>query len=352
VNPIDPGLRVEQFDYDLPPELIAQVPLDDRDASRLLVVERSTSRVHHDAVRNLPALLRAGDLVVVNNTRVFAGRLRGRRATGGKVEFLLLRREEGRWLALAKPAKRLDVGETVTLTAEDPVHVGRSTARVLTSLGEGLVEIALSDHVEAHLESVGAMPLPPYVRERLANHERYQTVYATELGSAAAPTAGLHMTQCLLEDLRGTGINVGYATLHVGLDTFRPVTVERVADHVIHREWCEIGPELAEQIVETRRHGGRVIAIGTTTARTLETFGAKGGDGLAGGWAGWTDIFITPGYRWTVVDGMLTNFHLPRSTLLMMVSAFAGSELVRTAYERAIAERYRFYSFGDAMLIL
>ncbi len=352
MSPIDPGLRVEQFDYDLPPDLIAQVPLNDRDASRLLVVERASSVIRHDGVRNLSSLLRAGDLVVVNNTRVFAGRLRGRRQTGGRVEFLLLRRVDAGWLALAKPAKRLDVGESIALAAEEPGYAGQPIARVVASLGDGLVEIELSPDVGERLEAVGAIPLPPYVHERLADPERYQTVYATELGSAAAPTAGLHLTSRLLEDLRVRGIAIGFATLHVGLDTFRPVTAERVADHVIHREWCEVGPQLADQIAETRRGGGRVIAIGTTTARTLETFGAALRDGSSRGWSGWTDIFITPGYRWTMVDGLLTNFHLPRSTLLMMVSSFAGTELVRAAYETAIAERYRFFSFGDAMLIL
>ena len=292
--------------------------------------------MHHDGIRNLPSLLRAGDLVVVNNTRVFAGRLRGRRVTGGSVEFLLLRRVKEGWLALAKPAKRLDIGETVALAADDPEHVGRPTATLVTSLGEGLVEIALSADAEAHIESVGSMPLPPYVHERLADPDRYQTVYATAIGSAAAPTAGLHLTRRLLDELRHRGVEIGYATLHVGLDTFRPVTVDRVADHVIHKEWCEVGRTLVDQIAKTKAGGGRVIAIGTTTARTLETFGAKVADGVAGEWAGWTDIFITPGYRWTMVDGLVTNFHLPRSTLLMMVSALAGRDLVEAAYETCL----------------
>lgn len=215
-----------------------------------------------------------------------------------------------------------------------------------------MVEIELSDDVEATLTTVGSMPLPPYVHQRLSDQERYQTVYATELGSAAAPTAGLHLTPGLLADFERAGIGIGHATLHVGLDTFRPVTVDRVADHVIHREWCEVSPELGSMIELTRRHRGRVVAIGTTTARTLETLGARSEGDLSKGWSGWTDIFITPGYRWTTVDALVTNFHLPRSTLLMMVSAFAGTDLIRLVYETAIEERYRFFSFGDAMVIL
>ena len=352
MNSVDPDLRVEQFDYHLPEDLIAQTPLADRDASRLLILERETGQISHRGIRDLPALLRAGDLVVVNNTRVFAGRLHGRRASGGRVEFLLLRREDDGWLALAKPANRLRVGETIALAPAQAGIAGTFLATVRSHRSEGLVEIELSGNVEDDLMSVGSMPLPPYVHERLADPERYQTVYATELGSAAAPTAGLHLTPRLIEDLDDAGIGIGYATLHVGLDTFRPVTVGRVADHVIHREWCQVSPELGRLIERTRRSGGRIVAIGTTTARTLEAFGAGSPDDYCRGWSGWTDIFITPGYRWNVVDALLTNFHLPRSTLLMMVSALAGSEAIRMAYETAISERYRFFSFGDAMLIL
>ena len=351
---IDPALRVDDFHYDLPPELVAQTPSTDRDASRLLVVERTTGQIAHRSVRDLPSLLRAGDLVVVNNTRVFAARLKGVRVSGGHVEFLLLRRLDANdgWTALAKPAKRLRDGETVTIVPEQAERSERLSVTVRAHRDDGVVEIELSQGVEDGLSSVGAMPLPPYVRERLADPDRYQTVYASVLGSAAAPTAGLHLTPRLIDELEGQGIGVGYATLHVGLDTFRPVAVERVADHVIHREWCEVSAELGSRIEATKRAEGRVVAIGTTTARTLETLGRRSGDTLARGWSGWTDVFITPGYRWTTVDALLTNFHLPRSTLLMMVSAFAGEDLLWTTYRAAIEERYRFFSFGDAMLIL
>jgi len=352
VSSIDPDLRVDQFDFDLPGELIAQTPLERRDASRLMVVERSTGLISHRTIRDLPRFLRAGDLVVVNNTRVYAGRMAGKRASGGSVELLLLRREAESWLALAKPAKRLRVGERVALRASSGVSADVLGATIVRQLGDGLVEITLTSVVERELERVGSAPLPPYIHERLADPERYQTVFATMLGSAAAPTAGLHLTAELLRELDSAGMSIGYATLHVGLDTFRPVAVERVADHVIHREWCEVSPDLGAKIAETRRNGGRIIAVGTTTARTLETLGREASDTLEFGWSGWTDIFITPGYRWRAVDGLLTNFHLPRSTLLMMVSAFAGSDLIRMSYSVAIAERYRFFSFGDAQLIL
>ena len=352
MSQINPDLRVEQFDYDVPHELIAQTPLKDREASRLLVIERGSANLTHHRVRDLAWLLRAGDLVVVNNTRVMAGRLHGARESGGRVELLLLRRNERGWLALAKPAKRLRDGETVRILPADRAEGHGGSATVLAHLEDGLVQVELSVGMEAELEHIGVLPLPPYIHERLEDPQRYQTVYGTALGSAAAPTAGLHLTRELFARLQDAGMGIGYATLHVGLDTFRPVTVERVSDHVIHREWCEVSLELAGQIEATRRAGGRVVAIGTTTARTLETFGSKLEEERAGGWSGWTDIFITPGYRWTTVDALLSNFHLPRSTLLMMVSSFAGSDQIRAAYATAMAERYRLFSFGDAMLIL
>lgn len=352
MSAVDPTLAVGDFDYDLPPELIAQTPLAARDGSRLMVVERGERRPRHKMVTDLPLLLSAGDLVVVNNTRVVAARLTGRRASGAAVEFLLLRKEGDRWIALARPAKRLRVAEVVPLEHSGGEGTTGLAAQLTAHLGEGLVELTLSERAEAELGTVGSMPLPPYIRERLADPERYQTVFASTLGSAAAPTAGLHLTHELLDRLRVNGVRVGEVTLHVGLDTFRPMAVERVADHVIHTEWCEVSADVARLIKETRRAGGRVVAIGTTTARTLETLGRQGPDALQNGWSGFTDIYITPGYRWTVVDGLLTNFHLPRSTLLMMVSALAGSEPIRAVYREAVAERYRFFSFGDAMLIL
>ncbi len=348
----DQNLRVSDFDYDLPPELIAQTPLAERDASRLLVVDRAGATFHHSRVADLACWLRAGDLLVANNSRVLPARLRATKLeTGGRVELLLLaERRPGRWTALAKPARRLRLGARLRIEGH---HPGQMTPLhvVLVGMGEdGSVELQFPDGTP-RLEDYGEAPLPPYIGTKLSDAERYQTVYGSRPGSAAAPTAGLHFTDALIQDLRDKGIGWAEVTLHVGLDTFRPVTADLVADHRIHREWCSVPHETAAAIAATRAAGGRIVAVGTTAARTLETLGAEWDEGRPRGLTKRTELFIVPGYRWRVVDVLLTNFHLPRSTLLMMVSALAGRETIMRAYQEAIRERYRFFSFGDAMLI-
>lgn len=340
------------LDYALPPELIAQVPLVERDASRLLVLDRSSPDLVHASIRDLPGLLRPGDLLVANDSRVLSARLHATKdETGGKVELLLLRREAPRrWTALARPSRRLRRGGVLCFRSLDLAHRANGTVLAVDEGGE--VQVELPSEVEAELDHWGDVPLPPYVRQRIADPERYQTVYAQEPGSAAAPTAGLHFTPNLIARLRTAGIGWAEVTLHVGLDTFRPVTADRLDEHPIHREWCEVDDETARRIAETRAAGGRVIVVGTTSARTLETLGLRWDDDRPRGFSGFTDVFILPGHRWRLVDGLLTNFHLPRTTLLAMVAALAGPERVLAAYRAAIAERYRFYSFGDAMLIL
>lgn len=355
-NPLpsrDLDLRVDDFDYDLPSELIAQEPLGDRHASRLLVVDRATGQLHHSSVRDLGNWLTSGDLLVANNSRVLAARMRGERATGGRAELLLLRREDsGAWSALAKPARRMRPGTEIRIPPRDRSDAPAATATVVERRDEGEVLVALDEIAEANLERYGAVPLPPYITHELKEAERYQTVYASHLGSAAAPTAGLHFTRELIDRLASQGIGWVEVTLHVGLDTFRPVTVERVADHVIHQEWFSVDDDVARRIEQTRQQGGSVVAVGTTAARTLESVAQRWAEwGETGGASGMTGIFITPGYQWQLVDALLTNFHLPKSTLLMMVSSLAGSDLIRHAYEVAVAEKYRFFSFGDAMLI-
>jgi S-adenosylmethionine:tRNA ribosyltransferase-isomerase len=350
---IDPQLLVAAFDYDLPSELIAQSPLEDRNASRLLVVDRRSGVISHSTIRELGRWLAPGDLLVANNSRVLPARLRGVRAdTGGRAELLLLRRDgAGRWSALAMPARRLHKGTRITLIPRDNAGGEPGLATIVERRHEGEVLVQLDEATEAGLERFGTVPLPPYITTVLDDDERYQTVYASPLGSAAAPTAGLHFTEVLIHDLRTSGIGWVEVTLHVGLDTFRPVTVNRVVDHVIHREWCSVSDDAARAVAETKRAGGRVVAVGTTAARTLETLGRHWQIEAPAGLTCLTDLFITPGYEWQVVDAMLTNFHLPKSTLLMMVSSLAGDELTRRAYAAAVAERYRFFSFGDAMLI-
>jgi S-adenosylmethionine:tRNA ribosyltransferase-isomerase len=347
---IDPRLRVDEFDYDLPPALIAQVPLVDRGASRLLVLERDSDGVHHSFVRDLARWLTPGDLLVVNNSRVIAARLVGTRVTGGRAELLLLRREAtGLWSALGRPARRLRPGTRVEIAAR--TGSGVAVATIVEQRVEGELLVALDPAAESALDQYGSVPLPPYITTPLTDAERYQTVYASTAGSAAAPTAGLHFTDDLISELTGAGIGWAEVTLHIGLDTFRPVTVNRVADHTIHQEWCSVSTDVAQQVAAAKRSGMRVVAVGTTAARTLESLGQQWNIEKPTGFSGMTGIFITPGYRWQIVDALLTNFHLPRSTLLMMVSALAGREHIRHAYAEAIAERYRFYSFGDAMLI-
>lgn len=340
----------ESYDYPLPPELIAQRPVEPRDSSRLMVVERASGRISHRVFRDLPELLEPRDLLVGNRSRVIAARLHGSKLpTGGVVEILLLRaRGSGDWESLVRPGKRLSVGTRIGFGGRDVFAeiVGRTEAggRLVRFVDRGgrSVEGAPFDR---WLASVGEMPLPPYIREPLEDPERYQTVYAQEPGSAAAPTAGLHVTPELLFRLRDRGIGVAHVTLHVGLDTFRPVETEDLRDHAIHSEWCELSEAVAARIATTRRVGGRVVAIGTTAVRVLETSGGRP-------YVGDTRLFIYPGYRFRAVDALVTNFHLPRSSLLMLVSALAGTDLVREAYRVAVKERYRFFSFGDAMLIL
>lgn len=341
-------MRTADFDYDLPPELIAQTPLERRDASRLLVLDRATGSTKHSTVDHLPEFLRAGDLLVANNSRVLAARLRARKIdTGGSVELLLLHPlADGTWESLAKPARRLRDGQRL-IVDESPYEIV-----VLGRLEDGLVRLQLDPNLISNLDAVGTVPLPPYIHERLRDPNRYQTVYSTQPGSAAAPTAGLHFTPELIEQIRGGGVGWTEVTLDIGLDTFRPVAVDDIADHHMHSETCRMDDSTVEMIERTKKRDGRVIALGTTAARTLETAGRLWGDEKPFAFDVATDIFITPGHEWRVVDGLFTNFHLPKSTLLMMVSALAGRENIFAAYREAIRERYRFFSFGDAMLIL
>ncbi|MBX6378806.1 MAG: tRNA preQ1(34) S-adenosylmethionine ribosyltransferase-isomerase QueA [Clostridia bacterium] len=343
-------MDVADFDYFLPPDRIAQTPVEPRDAARLLVLDRRSGRRCHHVFRDLPDLLAAGDLLVLNDTRVLPARLVGRKASGGRVEMLLLRRltpeAPGEWEALARPARRLQPGTEVIFGD------GQMTARILDRRGDGLVRAAFTScgDWETALARIGQVPLPPYIRRPVADPSRYQTVYAREAGSAAAPTAGLHFTPELIGRCREVGIEVTFVTLHVGLGTFRPVQVQRVEEHRMHAERYRVPAEAAAAVAAARRRGGRVVAVGTTVVRTLET--AADGDGSLRAGEGWSDLFIYPGFRFRVVDAMITNFHLPRSTLLMLVAAFAGRDLILEAYREAVAAGYRFFSFGDAMLIL
>jgi len=342
-------MRVDDFDYQLPEELIAQVPLTDRDASRLMVLTRSEHLVEHKHFRDLPEYLRPGDVLVLNDTRVIPARLAATRPTGGKVEILLLTPRGGDvWECLARPGRRAQVGQTLTFAG------GRMTGLVLgkTEYGGRVVQLSAAAglDVDSLVDAVGEMPVPHYIKSRLDQPERYQTVYARERGSAAAPTAGLHFTPDLLGQIEGAGVVIARVTLHVGLGTFRPVKTEQVEEHVMHSEHYEVSAETAEAINSARAAGGRVVAVGTTTVRTLES--SADADGRVAPGAGWTSIFIYPGYVFRAVDAMVTNLHLPKSTLIMMVSAFAGREFVLDAYRHAVEEKYRFFSFGDAMLIL
>jgi S-adenosylmethionine:tRNA ribosyltransferase-isomerase len=351
---IDESLLVSDFDFELPEELIAQEPIAERDHSRLLVVDRSTDGLTDTSVLHLPQYLRPGDLLVGNNSRVIPARFWARKLeTRGSIEVLLLRSTgDGTWEALAKPAKRLNPGtraEVLDGRGGEPIDAG---FEVVGRGDHGQVLLKFSGDADRRLDEFGVMPLPPYIHKRLDDANRYQTLYASQPGSAAAPTAGLHITPRLLDECKAAGAKWAEVTLHIGLDTFRPVAVDRVADHVIHSEWCSVSDETAQAIADTKRAGGRVIAIGTTSARTLETLGQSFDCEHPRGFSSPTSIFITPGYRWTVVDALLTNFHLPRSTLLMMVSSLAGRETILHAYRHAIEQRYRFFSFGDAMLIV
>jgi S-adenosylmethionine:tRNA ribosyltransferase-isomerase len=336
-------VQLSDFDYALPPERIAQTPIEPRDAARLMVLDRQNGTTRHQYVRDLPELLRPGDLVVANRSRVLPARVAGTLRGGGHAELLLLRRlSAARWEALCRPARRLRAG--------DRVHVKDGLDVTIVGVRpEGVREIDVisrDDDPDAALLAAGSTPLPPYIRRWTGDPERYQTVFADTEGSAAAPTAGLHLTRELLERLGERGIGFATVVLHVGLDTFRPVTEVDPREHVIHREWYTLPPQTVEHIRQTRRQGGRIVAVGTTVVRSLESWSTTGQ------LAGWTDLFILPGYRFAAVDVLMTNFHLPQSSLLMLVSAFAGRDRVLAAYADAIRLRYRFYSFGDAMLIM
>ena len=340
-------MKTHDFYFDLPQELIAQTPLERRDQSRLLTLDKTTGKTEHHHFYELPRFLRPGDCLVLNDSRVLPARLIGRRETGGACEVLLLiDRGEKTWECLVRPGRKLKPGAKVVFGS------GELTGEVVAEVegGNRLVRFDYEGIFLELLEHLGKMPLPPYIKEELQDSERYQTVYSRVVGSAAAPTAGLHFTPELLERIRAMGVKVCYVTLHVGLGTFRPVKAEDIAEHEMHSEYCMISRETAEVINETKRNGGRVICVGTTSCRTVESFAAE--DGTMKESAGWTNIFIYPGYRFKVLDGLVTNFHLPESTLIMLVSALAGREHVLVAYEEAVRERYRFFSFGDAMLIV
>jgi S-adenosylmethionine:tRNA ribosyltransferase-isomerase len=337
-------MRLSDFDYQLPEELIAQRPIEPRDAARLLILDRSSDRIKHRYMRDLPDLLRPGDVLIANRSRVLAARVHGRLRGGGRAELLLLKRVGvGRWEALVRPARRLRSGDTVSIT--DALNV-----RITAVHPEGLRTItaqttADGDDADALLLAAGSVPLPPYIRGWVGDPERYQTIFADTEGSAAAPTAGLHFTRDLLDRLATRQIAFSALVLHVGLDTFRPVASEDPGQHQMHREWYEIPPAVLHQVGACRERGDRVVAVGTTSVRALESWARSGRT------EGWSDLFITPGFEFQVVDILITNFHLPRSTLLMLVSAFAGREQILAAYEVAKRERYRFFSFGDAMML-
>ncbi len=339
-------MKRTDFSFDLPEELIAQTPLQQRDASRLLCLDKTTGALEHAHFYDLPKRLRPGDCLVLNDSRVLPARLIGARPSGGTVELVLLRDlGEGKWECLSRPGRKTRPGQELLFGD------GELTATVLEVIegGNRIVQFHYEGIFLEVLERLGKMPLPPYIREELQDAERYQTVYSRELGSAAAPTAGLHFTRELLSQIEAMGVRVAYVTLHVGLGTFRPVKEEEIEGHPMHTEFCVIPERTAQIVNETKRSGCRVISVGTTSCRTLESF-AKA-DGTLEPCSGWTDIFIYPGYRFKCIDALVTNFHLPESTLIMLVSALAGREPVPPAYAVAVKARYRFFSFGDAMFI-
>lgn len=341
-------MNVRDFYFDLPQELIAQDPLEDRSASRLLVLDKDTGEVYHRTFRDIVQYLEGGDCLVINDTKVIPARLFGvKKDTGAKIELLLLkRREKDVWETLVKPGKKAKPGTEIEFGD------GLLSGTVIDTVADGnrLVRFRYEGIFEEILDQLGQMPLPPYITHQLKDKNRYQTVYAKHEGSAAAPTAGLHFTGELLKEIRDKGVKIARVTLHVGLGTFRPVKVENVLDHHMHAEFYMIDEMAAAAINETKAAGGKVICVGTTSCRTIES--AAGEDGRLKAGSGWTDIFIYPGYRFKLLDGLITNFHLPESTLVMLVSALAGREPVLSAYAEAVRERYRFFSFGDAMLIL
>lgn len=341
-------MNLNEFDYELPKELIAQDPLEDRSSSRLLVLDKKTGALEHRIFREIPELLRPGDCLVLNNTKVIPARLIGARESGGAVEVLLLKLipgQENSWETLVKPGKKARIGTKIVFGD------GLLSCEVTDIVEEGnrIVRFSFDGIFEEILDRLGEMPLPPYITHELKDKNRYQTVYAKYDGSAAAPTAGLHFTNELLETIREKGVDIAEITLHVGLGTFRPVKAETVEEHHMHSEFWQIDDEAAAKINAAKARGSRVIAVGTTSCRTLESAAKEDGTVEAG--SGWTDIFIYPGYRFKCIDALITNFHLPKSTLVMLVSALAGREHILAAYEEAIRERYRFFSFGDAMFI-
>lgn len=342
-------MKTSDFDYHLPESSIAQTPAEPRDSSRLLILHRDTGKIEHRIFRNLGLFLGPNDLLVLNQTRVIPARIFARKPTGGRVELLLLRRRDVlTWEALVG-------GKGLKTASKVKVEEGPE-AEVVEILEGSERLIRFSEPIEPYFSKVGNVPLPPYIHEKLSDPERYQTVYAHEPGSAAAPTAGLHFTPRLLDELKSHGVKIAYVTLHVGLDTFAPVTEDDPQEHKIHTEWCELPQGTADMINQTKQSGGRVVAVGTTSVRTLESAAMqlpiKNQESEIGPFIGSTSIFILPGYKFKVVDAMITNFHLPKSTLIMLISAFAGREKILSTYETAIKEGYRFYSFGDAMLIV
>ena len=340
-------MKTSDFWYHLPEELIAQTPLEQRDSSKLLKLNRETGEITHQHFYDVIDSLTAGDCLVMNDSRVLPARLLGHRPTGGAVEVLLLRDlGDKKWECLCKPGRKMQVGHEVIFGNGEL----KATVCEVREDGNRVVEFHYEGIFLEVLESLGKMPLPPYIKEELQDQERYQTVYSREVGSAAAPTAGLHFTKELLEKIREKGIKTAFVTLHVGLGTFRPVKAEQITDHHMHAELCQISQETANILNETKRTGGRIICVGTTSCRTLESLVNE--DGSFEPKSKWTEIFIYPGYTFKAMDGLITNFHLPESTLVMLVSAFAGRENVLNAYEEAVKQRYRFFSFGDAMCIL
>lgn len=341
-------LTTEDFDYDLPQELIAQTPLKERDQSRLLVLDSKTGKYQDDYFYNVIDRLNPGDALVMNDSRVMPARLYGvKPETGGHVEVLLLNNTEGdNWETLVKPAKRAKVGTEISFGD------GKLTATVTEELEHGgrMIEFHYDGIFMEILDQLGEMPLPPYIKEKLDDPEMYQTVYSREIGSAAAPTAGLHFTKELLKKIEDKGVKLVYLTLHVGLGTFRPVSEENIEDHKMHSEFYRLTEDAAKTLNEVKANGGRIVATGTTSIRTLETIGTKFNGEIRAD-SGWTDIFIKPGYKWQVVDAFITNFHLPKSTLVMLVASFTGRENILNAYRHAVSEKYRFFSFGDAMFI-
>lgn len=338
-------MDISDFDYDLPEERIAQLPVEPRDSSRLMVLDPSNHTIEHRRFFQLGDFLKQGDLLIFNDTRVIPARLIGARDTGGKVEVFLLRQiDRDQWEALVKPGKKMRIGSVV--------HFGEELSCEIiahTDFGGRIVRFIYEGIFEEILDRLGNMPLPPYIHEKLEDRERYQTIYSRVKGSAAAPTAGLHFTESLMEELRRKGVQFGFITLHVGLGTFRPVHVDTIEDHVMHSEFYSVPTDTAELIRLAKKDGRRVVAVGTTSIRTLEAAASSTGTVEAG--SGWTNIFIYPGYEFKVVDAVITNFHLPKSTLIMLISAFAGRAFTLEAYRTAVAEEYRFFSFGDAMLI-